>query len=100
MDKLLGVWSDGKEGLDGELYEECITLRGASTHENNHFVIELEGVGLEFDTLEAHEYRVRPSCLVNLLLDVMIKGRKSDCQDAGKVFERQDLSMSKRNPKS
>ena len=50
-DKLVRVWTDRQKCLHCQLLEQLVALRGASTHENNHLMRELERVRLKFDTL-------------------------------------------------
>src|SRR4051794_9964015 len=47
-DQLLCMRSDRQEGLDGQMQEQYIALRVASPHQNDHFMIQLERVRLEF----------------------------------------------------
>lgn len=42
-DKLFCMGSDGEECFDGELLEEGVALRVATSHEHDHFVVQLEG---------------------------------------------------------
>ncbi len=51
--QLVGVRSNGEEGLDGELGEHFVALRFATTHQAHHLMIELEAVGLELDPLDS-----------------------------------------------
>ena len=50
-DYLFRMGSDCKERLDSKLLKERVAAGIPSSHEHNHFVIQLEGIGLEFDTL-------------------------------------------------
>jgi len=59
IDELLRVRSDGEEGLDGEFLEDSVALRVSASHEDDHLVVELEGVGFEFDSLNERAKRGR-----------------------------------------
>lgn len=54
IDQLIGVRPDRQKGLDGELVEQLEALRVGSAHEGHHLAVELERVGLEFDTAGAN----------------------------------------------
>ena len=45
--------SDRQEGLNGQVQEQRIALRVATTHQNDHFMIQLERIRLEFNALQA-----------------------------------------------
>lgn len=59
IDELIRVRSNGEEGFDGELLEDSVALRVSTSHQDDHLVVELEGVGLEFDSLEERAKRER-----------------------------------------
>lgn len=41
-DKLVGIGTDGEEGLRSKLLEELVALRVSATHECHHLVVKLE----------------------------------------------------------
>ena len=64
VDELVGVRPDGQERLDCELVEQLEPLRVGSAHERDHLAVELERVGLEFDTAGANVEEEAKVCLL------------------------------------
>jgi len=48
-DELRRVWAQSEECGNAELLKERVALRGASAHQHDHFVIQLERAGLKPD---------------------------------------------------
>jgi hypothetical protein len=48
-DELGRVRAQREEGGDAELLEERVALRGSAAHQHDHFMVQLEGAGLELD---------------------------------------------------